>query len=378
MCQEEGGYYAIKGFLYQYDKAILEILSGDEEIPVYIERIQDIDCENYVLQVKHKEATDYSASKIREPIIKLLDTFVYDTSKKFCLYAYFRNQKPHSVKYKTVQELKDILTYRDKEKTENLQNRYTNEQMELFIRNFTLQFAENYEKQFEDVLKKICEKMKVEEDEAWIYHAIICDKLFKVALENEDEKRCITYRETKEYVDKCNTITFESKYRNIIGRERFLKIIKRKYFTCNKPNINNFERVFFIECNEIENATVVRHIIDALKNKYYRVGKSPAPYVCFRGLSRKVLNDVKIGLVDDEQIFSDGTCFAGDIFRADKLANDKNVAIKFVSEENIEDINVKFKEVYDFYLRSRTAIFEDVYKIKVQVECLDEIKTLLL
>lgn len=378
MCREEGGYYAMKGFLYQYDKAILEILSGDEGIPVYIERIQDIDCENYVLQVKHKEATDFSASKIREPIIKLLDTFLYDTSKKFCLYAYFRNQRPHSVKYKTVQELKDILKYRDKEKTENLQNKYTNEQMELFIKNFTLQFAENYEKQFEDVLKKICEKMKVEKDEAWIYHAIICDKLFKVALENEDEKRCITYKQTKEYVEKCNTITFESKYRNIIGRERFLKIIKRKYFTCNKPNINNFERLFLIECNEIENATVVRHIIDALKNKYYRVGKSPAPYVCFRGLSRKVLNDVKIGMVDDEQIFSDGTYFAGDIFRADKLVNDKNVAIKFVSEENIKNIDIRFKEVYDFYLRTRTAIFEDVYIIRIQVECLEEIKNLLL
>lgn len=49
MCQEEGGYYAIKGFLYQYDKVILEILSRDEGVPVYIERIQDIDCENYVL-----------------------------------------------------------------------------------------------------------------------------------------------------------------------------------------------------------------------------------------------------------------------------------------------------------------------------------------
>lgn len=73
MCQEEGGYYAIKGFLYQYDKAILEILLKDEGLPVYIERIQDIDCENYVLQVKHREAADYSASKIREPIIKLLD-----------------------------------------------------------------------------------------------------------------------------------------------------------------------------------------------------------------------------------------------------------------------------------------------------------------
>lgn len=378
MCQEEGGYYAIKGFLYQYDKAILEILSKDNKVPVYIERIQDIDCENYVLQVKHKEASDYSASKIREPIIKLLDVFVNDTSKKLCLYAYFRNQKPHSIKYKTVQELKTILKYKDKEKNEKIQNKYTNEQMEAFIKNFTLQFAENYEKQFEYVLEKICEKMEVEEDEAWIYHAIICDKLFKVALESDDDKRWITYDKIKGYVDRCNTITFESKYRNIVGREKFLKTIKRKYFTFNKPNINNFERLFMIECNEIEDATVVRHIIDALRNKYYRMGKSPAPYVCFRGLGREVLNEVKIGLIDDEQVFSDGTYFAGDIFRGDKLASDKNVPIKFILAENVESLKVKFKEVYDFYIKFPTAIFEDVYKIKIQIESLDEIKALIL
>lgn len=67
----------------------------------------------------------------------------------------------------------------------------------------------------------------------------------------------------------------------------------------------------------------------------------------------------------------------GDIFRSDKLVNDKNVTIKFVSEENVENLKVKFKEVYDFYLSSQTTIFEDIYKIKVQVENLDGIKVLI-
>ena len=133
-----------------------------------------------------------------------------------------------------------------------------------------------------------------------------------------------------------------------------------------------------IECNEIEDGTIVRYIIDALRTKYFRTGKSPAPYVCFRGLNKKILNEVKIGLIDDEQLFSDGTCFDGDIFRSDKLVNDKNVAIKFVSEENVENLKVKFKEVYDFYLSSQTTIFENVYKIKVQVECLEEVKALIM
>ena len=46
MCQEEGGYYAIKGYLFQYDKSILELLSSNDDTRVFIERIQDIDYDN--------------------------------------------------------------------------------------------------------------------------------------------------------------------------------------------------------------------------------------------------------------------------------------------------------------------------------------------
>ena len=82
MCQEEGGYYAIKGYLFQYDKSILELLSSNDDTRVFIERIQDIDYDNYVLQVKHKETAEFSNSKIREPIIKLLDIFISEQSIK--------------------------------------------------------------------------------------------------------------------------------------------------------------------------------------------------------------------------------------------------------------------------------------------------------
>lgn len=47
MCQNgnDGGYYAIKGFLYQFDNAILEIMDNPDK-EVGIEHIQDINCDN--------------------------------------------------------------------------------------------------------------------------------------------------------------------------------------------------------------------------------------------------------------------------------------------------------------------------------------------
>ena len=53
---KDGGYYAIKGFDYQIDKTILEVLkqpNGDEEVA--IEQIQDINTNSYVIQDKYKE-----------------------------------------------------------------------------------------------------------------------------------------------------------------------------------------------------------------------------------------------------------------------------------------------------------------------------------
>lgn len=219
--------------------------------------------------------------------------------------------------------------------------------------------------------------MGVSRDEAWIYHAIISDKLFKIVLRDNPEERYITFNELKSYVEECRSLTFENMYKEIIGREQFLKSIKKKYFTFKSPNLNNYERLFLIECNNYENATILRQIIDLISNRYYKKGKSPAPYICFRNLDKKILNDVKRGLIDDNQKFSDGTYFDGDYFRKEKLRTDDDVKIKFIFEEKIDTFTVDFKEVYEFYMKRDTQLCEKSYKICIQIESIDEIKSLI-
>ena len=52
--QDDGGHYAIKGFMYQFDKTLLEALAH-RHTTIRFENQQDIDYEDFVLQVKHKE-----------------------------------------------------------------------------------------------------------------------------------------------------------------------------------------------------------------------------------------------------------------------------------------------------------------------------------
>jgi len=89
---EEGGYYAIKGFEYQIDKAILEILnSSNEKTPVYVEKIQDINSTDFVMQVKYKEKKEFTPSAIKKPVIQLLEEFNKNRSINYILM--FRKNK---------------------------------------------------------------------------------------------------------------------------------------------------------------------------------------------------------------------------------------------------------------------------------------------
>jgi ABC-type tungstate transport system permease subunit len=83
----DGGYYAIKGFAYQVDKAILEILSADDEnADVNIEQIQDIDLNDSIIQVKYKETAKLTSSQVNKPISQLIEEFKVDNTKNiFCM-----------------------------------------------------------------------------------------------------------------------------------------------------------------------------------------------------------------------------------------------------------------------------------------------------
>lgn len=69
---KDGGYYAMKGFLYQFDATLMKILKHPNQ-KIRFEVEQDIDYEKFVIQVKHKEAVKYSPSKIRGAIKQLID-----------------------------------------------------------------------------------------------------------------------------------------------------------------------------------------------------------------------------------------------------------------------------------------------------------------
>jgi hypothetical protein len=383
MCQNDGGYYAIKGFLYQFDKTIIEILRNKEDTIIYVEKIQDINYENYIMQIKHKEAANFTNSKVRDPIIQLLELYKKDTDKRFCLYGFFRDKKPSNIVFTKVDQLDEILKYRDDNKTKELQQKFPKELRKGFITSFTLCFGEDFENQFNYLLNEIKGSYQLgSDDDAIICHSLIREKLLELAIKPDENQRCITGRQLKQYVSSCKKKIFYGYYDSIMGREKYLKLVKRQYFTINSTNLNRFERLFVIDCRDIFDQTTLRKITESISNKYFKKGKSPAPYVCFRGIENEILTDLKRGMRDDEISFSDGTYFDGDRFRVKSLKEDgelNGVRVKMIDEGNIDVVTreVIFKEYYHLFLDKPLEFNSNYIEIKVQINNITEVNKLI-
>jgi len=145
MNNNNGAYYAIKGFLYQFDKTLIEILQNQDKT-IGIEKRQDIDIQNYVIQVKHKETQNYLPSKIKKAVIQLLELFKKDKTQKFCLYCFFKDKSPSIHKF-DLTELDNVLG----DKKED----YISYLKEEFISSFEISFSNNFEEQFEILIDLI-------------------------------------------------------------------------------------------------------------------------------------------------------------------------------------------------------------------------------
>ena len=172
----DGGYYAIKGFEFQIDKTLEEVLNASENnLAIRLEQIQDIDSDDFVMQVKYKEATKLNPSVIRQPIIQLIKEYRSEPDKDYILYCYFANNNGYTEDVDS--ELLDKILGIKKDD-------FTDELKKGFLNKFQLRFSPEFQEQYESVLKLLqnfsfCNSL----EEAQYYYSILVDYLRKKAMQ---------------------------------------------------------------------------------------------------------------------------------------------------------------------------------------------------
>jgi hypothetical protein len=107
---------SIAGYLYQFDKSILELLKSSDAATVVIEGYEDVDLRSpgpiVAIQCKYHESGTFSLKKIRDPLLAMLKTFDEGHEFQYRLYGHYGQQVEEIPKSLTLEELKEALTKR--------------------------------------------------------------------------------------------------------------------------------------------------------------------------------------------------------------------------------------------------------------------------
>lgn len=366
---DDGGYYAIKGFLYQFDKTLIEVLNNPDST-IAFENKQDIDYEDFVIQVKHKETQKYSHGKLRKPVESLMEFFSENSTKRLCLYCFFRDREPT--------DWSPALTELDSVISQEARSLYDASFRRQFCENFTVRFSEDYETQFERALELIKSSFKLQNGEAVLYHSIFRSKLLERSVRPKADRR-VSLQDLRKFLADADKTLFRHAYSKYLDASKYAQLIKRRHFTIKEPNIENFERLFLVECDPAASQVDLIKIASQLGHKFRKKGKSPQPFISFREISREKLADLKRALFDQGTHFFDGTHFDGDRFRLDELAKvhlgDDSFVLKILPESEIDNLflRVKLKEVFQFFIGEPIDLKTSGKHLKIEIESTEQI-----
>ncbi|TFH43278.1 MAG: hypothetical protein E4G94_05085 [ANME-2 cluster archaeon] len=377
----DGGYYAIKGFEFQIDKTILELFKADDTTRICLEQIQDVNTNDFVMQMKYRETQKYTPAKIKEPVIQLINEYQKCPTKKYYIYCYFNDVECEN-KNITCNELDRILGNKSDDFPKSLKDG--------FVSNFELHFSKSFQDQFIQAVEIIEANTKSSNfDEALVHYGSIANHLRKIVIDNLDvEYRVCTKSEILAIIAGNRKTVFDSAYRIYKGKQDYITEIKRRYFTYR--NIDHWERFIIIELNGSEDVSAIKTTVLNIQKKYYkklaREIKSGAPYIYFINISKDNLKRLKTELIAENNIIKDGYDFMCADFNTKclkvKSTIENEISIKFInSKDNLKamlDCDFRCtKKIYQFYHTTPIELSFDIDTVNIEICELSEIQQIL-
>ncbi|XCN73532.1 MAG: hypothetical protein Q3M24_01920 [Candidatus Electrothrix aestuarii] len=260
--------YTIQGFLYQFNKTILEILKAEPDASVNIEGlIEDIEIVSSKkmtgIQCKyHEAAKKFTPSAIYKPLLQMLKHFSRnpDHNVEYVLFAHFPGtgeECPIIGK----QECEDALASKDKKFKDIIGEIPDHVNLDEFLHRFKMEFGPNYDSLVKEVILSLKDNnIPSEEIEALAYpnaiHIIAC-----ISILHDPSYRQIT---RTQFLDQLNdirttaisrwTLALSTRKKLLDARRKQLKEhlnvnSRSRYFIINPKNFRDFDTRFVLFLN---------------------------------------------------------------------------------------------------------------------------------
>ena len=312
--------------------------------------------------------------------------FYWISQKKFILYIYLKGLSPQKRTLKTSSELTEIIGKKIK--------RFSEPVKEEFIKQFTLIYADDFEKQYLGVIEKIKLNYAKTQDEAQIYYSIISSFLLEKVTNNPTVSiglRQTSKKEIDELISSGKKVIFKSSFSELLNVESQRKILHKLFFKT-PLNTEPHDRIFIINVDNSEPSSELKDIVLTLKNKWSNNNKKSTPdtdrfvpYIYFAGINNLSLINLKKELQQDDYIIKDGYDFMDSTFNLKSLQENpvfsRKLFFRFLNGNSEFEIVLKnlkkTGEIYQFIRSSSIPIiFDGKYK-EIQIKTIEDINHIL-
>ncbi|MGY4688658.1 hypothetical protein [Salibacterium sp. K-3] len=305
--------YTIKGFLYQFNVTLLNILDSIEQEEVTIEGvIEDVDITNvdYVtaIQCKYHEAQNFTLSIISKPLLQMICHFIQNNhpSNNYILYSYFSNLEHGKFpigyddiksilstqnmelikKYISVikppnnYEIKKLLTKNKltEDEKEKVKKYYRESDLEEqfdindFIENrFTLIVGESYQNLSKKIKQKLNDEGFSEKDVEELFYPNAIQRVSELSTIHNPENRKTNKSQFLDFLHKTKKTAITRWTKELMTQKQLLKLRKMQIKT--NLNTNSRKRYFIIEptCLDDFDNNIVSFIKEYLDNYHYKI-----------------------------------------------------------------------------------------------------------
>jgi hypothetical protein len=278
--------YTIQGFLYQFNKTVLEILNAAADSEVCIEGIiEDIEVKGPdaldAIQCKYHEAREkFQWSVIYKPVLQMMNHFHSNPqlSVRYRLYAYFPQESGSREIKKT--ELEVILNSTDKTLAPYIDSLKGKLDIDVFLSRFSLEFGISLDELTDEVLEALTQNGIEKDDVKDLVYPNAMHTIAKMSIRHDPSCRTITKAAFLETLNEIKTAAITRWTLALKTRKKLLESARKRL----KENLDKNARLryFVISESALEDfeSGIVNFVIDYLDKYHFKPAHTETPLFC--------------------------------------------------------------------------------------------------
>lgn len=251
----------IKGFLYQFNKTLLEVTQADDDEIITVEGlVEDIDIYSAdgslrAIQCKYHESQDkFTSSLIYKPLLQMAEAFSKNSknSKKEIEYTIFLHVPNEKLGVRNVEKimLDEAMATDNKSLTKIVARIENNFDADKFLKNAKIEFGISIDELEVEVKKSLGKYKLTGSDIDTLLYPNAITKISKLSSLKSEADRKISNDDLRKYLSSVTSTAISKWTLSLKNRKEILSQTKKQLE--NSFSQNSRERCFYFDINEIE------------------------------------------------------------------------------------------------------------------------------